>query len=107
MGSTEHRAAQANRVADVQTQIALEDSRDRVEALDSQPFMKGVHHKVTSLATGADATIAHGLGRAPRGWSVADVVGGPNLLTRVSSDSKHIVLRNTGAVTIGFAVWVY
>jgi len=42
-------------------------------------------------------TVVHRLGRAPRGWLVSRVTGGPWGAYELSSDAQVIVLRNIGA----------
>lgn len=107
MATIDRRAFQLTRVADASTQKALEEARDSANKAEAAPFAHGIKHIIPSLAAGADATIAHKLGKTPSDWVVGDVIGGPNLLMRVSADENYLVLRNTGAVTIGFAVTVF
>jgi hypothetical protein len=104
--ATSKRRFQDFRSADPEIQRVQEEARDGQAALQ-QPFMAGVHIIVPTIGAGADLQIAHKLGRAPRGWWVADAAGGPPLLHRTASDDKFITFHNSHTAAIGFAFWIY
>lgn len=104
---SDRRRYQAIRLPDPEAQRAQEEARDATDALNRQPFMQAVHHIIPSIPAGSAVTISHKLGRAPRGWWIADCTGGPPLVHRLASNNQSITLHNSHTAPIGVAIWVY
>lgn len=59
---------------------------------------------VTATLAVGNNTIAHRLGKLPRGWEVVDRTAATTLY-RVSWTTKHIVLNSSAAATVGLKVF--
>lgn len=63
---------------------------------------------VADIATSPQVlTLAHRLGRKPRGWIVSRALVAPVSLFEVSSDDRFLVLQSTGAAPSRVEVTVY
>ncbi len=67
------------------------------------PQAKGRRVTFTADAAG-DVTVAHGLGRKPRGFNVESHTADETVF-EVSKDSRNLVLTASGAAT--WTIWVY
>ena len=66
-----------------------------------------IAHSVTFTTTPQDVSVAHRLGRKPRGWLITRQFAAPAGIVEVSSDDRFLVLRNLGAPAYSAELLVY
>lgn len=96
-----------------QTIRRLETTREAVAVVDdTTPAAGNVLNTGRALAVAFDASpqdrsLAHRLGRKPRGWIVTRQFDAPASVIEVSSDDRFLVLRNLGAAAYRAEILVY
>ncbi len=83
---------------------AQADTREMRRNLRLHRQLSGRRRTVTIAAT-SSATILHGLGYVPRGWTIE--AGNNNAITATTTDQQRLILANAAATPATLTVWIY
>ena len=85
-------------------QWALNQTDQDIRRLNGNPFTDGKRLEELDLTT-TETTVAHGLGRKPKGMLVISKNAALHVFESTKSDENHLYLKSDGTVTA--TVWVF